>query len=278
MNFSLKHLLLSALEEDIGSGDVTTEALVPPDLNGEAIIVAKSELIFSGVQVLKNIFKCYPANMRVDLRFSDGDFVKNGEIICTIKGSVSFILQTERVLLNILQRLCGIATYTRKIVEKIKGTNCKLLDTRKTTPLWRQLEKAAVRHGGGTNHRFGLFDGVLIKDNHIVAAGSIKEAVSRARRNIHHLLKIEVEVTSVEELEEAISAGADMVLLDNFSINELKVAVGICKGRVLCEASGRISIENARKIAETGVNFISCGALTHSAPAADLSLKLVRTF
>jgi nicotinate-nucleotide pyrophosphorylase (carboxylating) len=182
-------------------------------------------------------------------------------------------LTGERTALNFAQRLCGIASLTRKMADAIEGTGCRLLDTRKTTPLWRGLEKEAVRHGGGANHRFGLADGVLIKDNHIAAAGGIKEAVRRAHEGAPHTLRIEVEVENLAELDEAISAGADIVLLDNFSLDMLRSAAAIGKGRVTLEASGGVSLETVRAIAETGVDFVSCGALTHSARAIDLTME-----
>ncbi len=183
------------------------------------------------------------------------------------------LLTGERTALNFAQRLCGVATLTRKMADAIAGTGCRLLDTRKTTPLWRSLEKEAVAHGGGRNHRFGLFDGILIKDNHIAAAGSIGESVRLARENAPHTLRIEIEVETAGQLEEAIAAGADVVLLDNFTLDMLREAVAIAKGRVLLEASGGVNLQTVRAIAETGVDFVSCGALTHSAPAIDLTME-----
>ncbi len=272
---ALRDLLLKALDEDIGPGDVTTGSIVSPREVGKAVVIARERLVLSGSRIFSDVFECFGADVDIRLFYRDGEWVEKDATICEYNGPVASILQVERVMLNLVQRLSGIATYTRKIVEEIKDTGCKLLDTRKTTPLWRSLEKEAVRHGGGSNHRFGLFDGVLIKDNHIAVAGSVSEAISRVRQKANHLLKVEIEVSSIEELKEAIDAGADVVLLDNFSIDELKEAVEICRGRVLCEASGGINIQNARKVAETGVDFISCGALTHSAPAVDISLELI---
>jgi nicotinate-nucleotide pyrophosphorylase (carboxylating) len=190
-----------------------------------------------------------------------------------LTGAMQALLTGERLALNLLQRLSGVATLTRLMVEAMSGTSCRLLDTRKTTPLWRALEKEAVRHGGGANHRFGLYDGVLIKDNHIAAVGGVREAVQRARQRVSHTLKIEVEVENLQELEIAISAGADVILLDNFSLEDLKTAVAVTSGRCLLEASGGVTLERIRAIAETGVNFISCGALTHSARAIDVSME-----
>jgi len=274
LDFRLCDLLKMALLEDIGCGDVTSEALVGEDVLCEAVILAKQDLVLSGVTIIKSIFPCIGEEVGCKVFFRDGDWVSKGSVIARYVGKARTILKVERVLLNLLQRFCGIATYTRLMVEKLKGTDCRLLDTRKTTPLWRILEKEAVRHGGGSNHRFGLFDGVLIKDNHIAVVGSVRKAVELARSKVHNLLKVEVEVSSMDELEEALEAGADMVLLDNFGIDELKKAVLLCKGRVLCEASGGINLSNVREVARVGVDFISSGAITHSAPAVDLSLKI----
>ena len=206
--------------------------------------------------------------------FSDGDRIKKGDVIAEVWGKTRTILSGERVSLNILQRLSGIATLTSMYNDKIQGTKAKIVDTRKTTPCLRFMEKYAVRTGGGGNHRFGLFDGILIKDNHIKAVGGIKESVTRAKKG-HHLLKIEVEVETLDQLREAIEAGADVVMLDNMPVHEMKEAVTLVKGRVLIEASGNVTLENIKDIADTGVDFISAGALTHSAPAADISLKIV---
>ncbi|SFM92965.1 carboxylating nicotinate-nucleotide diphosphorylase [Thermodesulforhabdus norvegica] len=273
----LEELLKAALYEDIGPGDVTTLAVVGSEDVGIGEIVAREELVLSGRDIPRGVFYCLgDQGVEIESFFRDGDVVRGGDVIFRFRGKVRTLLQAERVMLNLLQRLCGIATMTRKMVTLLEGTGCRLLDTRKTTPLWRRLEKNAVRHGGGQNHRFGLFDGVLIKDNHIIAAGSIGEAVRRVRESVHHLLKIEVEVESLDQLEAALAAGVDMVLLDNFTLPELKEAVAMCRGRVLCEASGGIGLHNVRQVAETGVDFISSGAITHSAPAADMSFKLVR--
>lgn len=275
MFLGLEDLLKAALYEDIGPGDVTTFAVVGDGEVGIGEVVAREELVLSGAEIPRRVFSCLGDDgVEVEAFFRDGDEVGRGEVIFRFCGRVRTLLQAERVMLNILQRLCGIATLTRKMVNLLDGTGCRLLDTRKTTPLWRRLEKEAVRHGGGRNHRFGLFDGVLIKDNHIVAAGSIGEAVRRVRERVHHLLKIEVEVESLDQLAEALSVGVDMVLLDNFALPDLKEAVAMCRGRVLCEASGGIGLHNVRQVAETGVDFISSGAITHSARAADLSFKL----
>lgn len=272
-------LIKDALTEDIGPGDVTTLAVVDGEAKGEGEVIAKEDLVLSGADIPERVFRCVDKSMEITSFFGNGDWVKKGNVVFRFRGRVYTLLKTERVMLNILQRLSGIATLTRKMVNLLEGTNCKLLDTRKTTPLWRVFEKAAVRHGGGRNHRFGLFDGVLIKDNHIVAAGgSISEAVRRARSRVHHLLKVEVEVESLRQLEEAIGAGVDMVLLDNFSISGLKEAVTLCRGRILCEASGGMGVHNLRDVAETGVDFISCGVITHSAPAVDMSFKLRKVF
>jgi nicotinate-nucleotide pyrophosphorylase (carboxylating) len=206
--------------------------------------------------------------------FSDGKTVSSGDVLAEISGRTRTILLGERVSLNILQRLSGIATLTSMFVQEITGLSTRITDTRKTTPCMRFMEKYAVRMGGGYSHRFGLFDGILIKDNHIIAAGSIREAVQQARRG-HHLSKIEVEVSNLDELNQAMNAGADVVMLDNMSVPDMREAVKLTRGRVLLEASGNVSLDNVRAIAETGVDFISVGAITHSAPSADISLKLV---
>jgi nicotinate-nucleotide pyrophosphorylase (carboxylating) len=205
--------------------------------------------------------------------FEDGKRIQANTPVFRLQGSLQSLLKGERTGLNLLQRLSGIATLTRQMVDAMAETSCRLLDTRKTTPLWRALEKEAVRHGGGTNHRFGLYDGVLIKDNHIAAVGGVSEAVRRARDRISHTLKLEVEIDDLGDLEGAIAAGADVVLLDNFSLEDMKTAVAQAVGRCRLEASGGVTLDRIRSIAETGVDFISCGALTHSAPAIDLTME-----
>jgi nicotinate-nucleotide pyrophosphorylase (carboxylating) len=262
-----------ALSEDIGSGDVTTLSVIPAGQKGSAVVFGREPFVLSGSKPFRRIFELLDPEIRIECPFPDGDRIAPKVPVFRIEGWVRTLLTGERTALNFAQRLCGIATLTWKMADAIAGTGCRLLDTRKTTPLWRSLEKEAVRHGGGTNHRFGLADGVLIKDNHIAAAGGIKEAVRRAREGAPHTLRIEVEVENLDELDQAIAAGADIVLLDNFSLDLLRSAAAIGKGRVTLEASGGVSLETVRAIAETGVDFVSCGALTHSARAIDLTME-----
>ena len=262
-----------ALFEDVGSGDVTTLSVIPAAQRGSAVVFGREPFVLSGSKPFRRIFELLDPEIRIECPFPDGGRVAPNVPVFRIEGRVRTLLTGERTALNFAQRLCGIATLTRKMADAIAGTGCRLLDTRKTTPLWRVLEKEAVRHGGGTNHRFGLADGVLIKDNHIAAAGGIKEAVRRAREGAPHTLRTEVEVENLDELDEAIAAGADIVLLDNFPIDMLRSAAAIGKDRVTLEASGGVSLETVRAIAETGVDFVSCGALTHSARAIDLTME-----
>ncbi len=281
-------LIEEILREDIGHGDVTTEAIVDSHIRGRAEIIAKDDLVLSGIDVALEVFKYIDSSVEIERYFENGDEVLKGSVICKIIGTVRGLLGAERVAINLLQHLSGIATMTRAFVKKIEEAlkerggqgGCYLLDTRKTTPLLRKFEKQAVLHGGGRNHRFGLFDGVLIKENHIVAAGgSIKEAIRRVKNSVHHLLKIEVEVESISQLLEAVEAGVDMVLLDNFELEELKKAIRICKEKgVLCEVSGGVNLSNIKEFVWAGADFISSGAITHSAPAVDISMKLREIF
>jgi nicotinate-nucleotide pyrophosphorylase (carboxylating) len=271
---SITAFLRRALEEDIGPGDITSNLLIPTDAVSRAQYIAKGNFILSGLPFAQEVFRILDPSTILSALFHDGDTVRKGDIIAEVSGKTRVILAGERLSLNILQRLSGIATLTHTFVERIKGVKAKIVDTRKTTPCLRFLEKYAVRTGGGYNHRFGLFDGILIKDNHLKAVGNLREAVQRSTK-CHHLLKIEVEVENLQELSEAIEAGADVVMLDNMPISDMKAAVRIADNRVLLEASGGITLENLRDISETGVDFISVGALTHSAPSADISLKIV---
>ena len=272
---SVIELIHRALEEDIGYGDITTSLLIPDESESRALYIAKVNFVLSGLPFAREVFRILDPSTSFKTFYNDGDKVKKGEVFAEVFGKTRAILEGERVSLNILQRLSGIATLTRLYVESIKGLKAKIVDTRKTIPCQRFMEKYAVRTGGGRNHRFGLFDGVLIKDNHIEAVGSIKEAV-RIAKSTHHLVKIEVEVENLHDLEGAIKAGADIVMLDNMTVKDMREAVKIAKGRVIIEASGNIRLENVREIAETGVDLISVGALTHSAVAADMSLKIVK--
>lgn len=266
-------LLRMALDEDVGHGDVTTEGTIDAELTGGAVVFGREPLVLSGSHPFRSVFRLVDPGVRVEGLFADGADVPADVPFFRMEGSVRSLLTAERTALNLLQRLSGVATLTRRMVNAMSGTSCRLLDTRKTTPLWRALEKAAVRHGGGFNHRFGLFDGILIKDNHVAAVGGVGEAVRRARRSAPHVLKVEVEVETLDELEEALQAGADVILLDNFSLEALRLAVDANKGRALLEASGGVTLDRVRAIAETGVDFVSCGALTHSAPAIDITME-----
>jgi nicotinate-nucleotide pyrophosphorylase (carboxylating) len=273
--FNVKNILRIALEEDIGNSDITTTLLIPEGDRGKALLIAKGKFVVAGMPFAMEVFTIIDHHTEFRVFFSEGSKVTRGDVIAEITGNMRTLLSCERVSLNVLQRLSGIASLTNLFVERVKGLNVKIVDTRKTTPGLRFMEKYAVRMGGGSNHRSGLFDGILIKDNHIEAAGGITAAVASAKR-AQHLSKIEVEVENLNELNEAVSAGADMVMLDNMSLDDMKEAVRIAKGRVILEASGNMTLERVRAVAETGVDLISVGALTHSAPAADISMKIVR--
>ena len=272
---SVTDLLRRALEEDIGPGDITTSLVISRDRKSKARYLAKADFVLAGLPFAKEVFHLLDPSIRFRMFFRDGDRINKGNILAEVNGKTRDILAGERVSLNILQRLSGIATLTEAYVKRVKEFKAKIVDTRKTTPCMRFMEKYAVKMGGGWNHRFGLFDAILIKDNHIEAAGGIRKAVNLARKG-HHLSKIEVEVGNVKDLGKAIDAGADVIMLDNMTVNDMKRAVEISNGRVKLEASGGVGLENVREIAETGVDFISVGSLTHSAAAVDISLKIVR--
>ncbi len=274
----IDRLIDLALEEDLGAGDVTTQALISPDLQGEAHIRAKEKLVVAGLPVAARVFAKLAPEVQFAPQVQEGQEVEPGTVLAILTGPVATILTGERVAVNFLQHLSGIATFTQKMVAPVAYLPVALVDTRKTTPGWRVLEKYAVRLGGGRNHRGGLFDGVLIKNNHLTAVGSITEAVRRARKSAPHTLKIEVEVTSLAELEEALGIGADIILLDNMSDADLAKAADLTLGRALLEASGSMTLERLPQVAATRVNFISVGALTHSAPAADIHLRLLKTW
>ncbi|MFP3868817.1 MAG: carboxylating nicotinate-nucleotide diphosphorylase [Desulfobacteraceae bacterium] len=276
--FAVQRLIDLALEEDLGPGDLTTQATVDPQLQAEAHMRAKEELIVAGLPVDAAVFRRLDPAVSFQGQVQEGAWVSAGTVLATVTGPAGMILMGERVALNFVMRLSGIATHTRRFVVAVQPHPVQLVDTRKTTPGWRVLEKYAVRLGGGTNHRVGLFDGVLIKDNHLAAAGGITAAVRQARQSVPHTLKIEVEVADLAGLEEAIGAGADTVLLDNMDDATLAQAVKQAQGRVLLEASGGITLERLSQVAATGVNLISVGALTHSARSVDISMKLVRTW
>ena len=274
MDRYLKNLIEHALAEDLGPGDVTSEATIPADSASVAVILAKQHLVLAGIDAARKVFHQLDPSLEFTPFAKDGDAIHGGTEIAKVSGNTRALLAGERVALNLLQHLSGIATLTSKYVEKVKGLKAEVLDTRKTLPGLRQLEKYAVRVGGGRNHRFGLFDGVLIKDNHITASGGIIKAVERARKKVHHLLRIEVETKTLDEVVEALAAGADIIMLDNMPVDSMREAVKLVGGRALVEASGNVTRETVRLIAETGVDFISSGSLTHSAPAADISMKI----
>lgn len=264
-----------ALNEDLQYGDITTESVVLDHKIAKVDIIAKEKGVIAGTEVFKMVFKIL-GDVEVNFSVNDGEEVEEGQHFGEVFGDAKKILMGERVALNYMQRMCGIATLTREFVERLEGTKVKLLDTRKTTPNMRIFEKYAVKVGGGTNHRFGLNDGVMIKDNHIEAAGGIKNAVSLARKNSPFVRKIEVEVESIEQLKEALEAKADIIMLDNMDIKILKEAVKLIDNRVEVEASGNITLDNIREIAKTGVDFISTGAVTHSFKVLDISMKNFR--
>ena len=271
---NIKTFISNALREDIGPGDLTTEALIQPDIEGKAELIAKEPLILAGIEVAREVFHQVNQDINFLGRHPDGEDLSSSTVIATISGPLRSLLTAERVALNLLQRLSGIATLTRQYVNGIEGTKAKIVDTRKTTPGLRALEKYAVRIGGGKNHRFGLFDGILIKDNHIAAVGSLTEAVKKAREKAPHTLKIEVETENLDQVREAISAGAEIIMLDNMDIETMKEAVKLINGKALIEASGGINLNNVRQVAETGVDLISVGAITHSARSMDISMEI----
>jgi nicotinate-nucleotide pyrophosphorylase (carboxylating) len=270
----IRSIIQSAIEEDAGAADVTTTAVLTGEETGTARALAKSAVVVAGMDVFKETFLFLDPGMQFKGCCKDGEVVEKGGCLAEISGNLSSMLTAERVALNFLQRMSGIATLTRRYVDEVKGTKAKILDTRKTAPGIRYLDKYAVRIGGGHNHRFGLYDGVLIKDNHIAAAGGISQALARVYGRLPHTLKVEIEVKNLQELEEAMNSGAEVIMLDNMSLEDMGKAVAAASGRVPLEASGNVSLANVRKIAETGVDFISVGALTHSVAAADISLMI----
>lgn len=273
----LTRIVALALEEDIGLGDITSLATVPADRVASGHFLAKSDGVISGLRVAETVFQYVDTTVVFTPRVADGDCINKGDHIASVSGRARSLLAGERVALNFLQRLSGVATITARYVDAIQGTNARVIDTRKTTPGMRQLEKEAVRHGGGHNHRFGLSDGVLIKDNHLAAIGGpdrVAQAIAAARELAPHTLRVEVEVTSFEELRQALAAGADVILLDNMTPREMVEAVRLTSGRAILEASGGITLESIRAVAQTGVDLISSGALTHSAPSLDISLEI----
>ncbi|MDY3031609.1 MAG: carboxylating nicotinate-nucleotide diphosphorylase [Clostridia bacterium] len=273
MKMNADELIMSALREDITSEDITTNAVMPEYKKGEVELICKQDGIIAGLDVFKRVFELLDSETEFEMYHRDGDFVKNGELVGRVTGDIRVLLSGERTALNYLQRMSGIATYTHEITELLKGSKTKLLDTRKTTPNMRVFEKYAVKAGGGCNHRYNLSDGVLLKDNHIGAAGSVAKAVQMAKEYAPFVRKIEVEVENLDMLAEALDAGADIVMLDNMSPEDMKKAVEMAKGRAETECSGNVTRENIARLVDIGVDYISSGALTHSAPIMDLSLK-----
>ena len=273
LDLNLNDLIEKSLKEDVGTGDITTLSTIPADKTITGRFIAKETGILCGTEVVRAVFAFVDPTIELNFVNRDGDKIEKGNVIATVSGLARSILTGERLALNLLQHMSGVATRTSEAVEKVKGTKARIADTRKTTPGLRVLEKYAVKCGGGSNHRFNLADGVLIKDNHIEAAGGITAAVEMARRNIPHTLKIEVEIETFEQLNEALAAGADIIMLDNMSNEDMKKAVEIVAGRAITEASGNMGEKDLRAVAETGVDIISIGALTHSVKALDISLK-----
>ncbi len=273
MKINADDIILNALKEDITSEDISTNSVMRNYQLGEVELICKEDGVIAGLEVFKRVFELLDVNTEVSFTVKDGDKVKNGQKLGVVRGDIRVLLSGERTALNYLQRMSGIATYTRTIADMLKGTNTKLLDTRKTTPGMRSFEKYAVKVGGGYNHRFNLSDGILLKDNHIGAAGGVKEAVLMAKEYAPFVRKIEIEVENLEMLTEALEAGADIIMLDNMSVPDMKKAVELCAGKAETECSGNVTKENVAKLTKIGVNYISSGALTHSSPILDLSLK-----
>ena len=273
MKMQADQLIRMALQEDITSEDVSTNAVMPTEVKGTVDLIAKEDGIIAGLDVYARVFQMLDEKTEIDFNCKDGDEVKKGELMATLTGDIRVLLSGERVALNYLQRMSGIATYTRQVAKLLEGSKVTLLDTRKTTPNCRVFEKYAVRVGGGCNHRYNLSDGVLLKDNHIGAAGSITKAITMAKEYAPFVRKIEIEVETLEQVKEAVEAGADIIMLDNMTPEVMKQAVELIDGRAQTECSGNITKENIARIREIGVDFVSSGALTHSAPILDISMK-----
>lgn len=273
MTLNADELILQALREDISSEDVTTNAVMPKAQKGEAQLICKQDGVLAGLSVFQRVFELLDETVSVEFYYSDGDQVKKGDLIGTVTGDIRAILSGERTALNFLQRMSGIATYTNSIASLLEGSRVKLLDTRKTTPNMRIFEKYSVKVGGGYNHRYNLSDGVLLKDNHIGAAGGVKEAVLMAKEYAPFVRKIEIECETVEMVKEALEAGADIIMLDNMTVEEMQKAIDVIDGAAEIECSGNVTKENIEHYISLGVDYISSGALTHSAPIMDISLK-----
>lgn len=270
----IDRLIDMALEEDLGSGDITTQYLIPDQAVGTAIIMAKEELMVCGLAVAERVFQRVDSSIRFMTQVADGDNVPAGQVVVRLSGHLGSLLSAERTALNFLQRLSGIATHVQAHKKVLANAAVRLVDTRKTTPGWRVLEKYAVRTGGAANHRMGLYDGILIKDNHIAACGSISTAVARVKANTSHLIKIEVETATLKEVQEALDAQADVIMLDNMTVDVMAQAVALVNGRALVEASGGVGMADLEKLADIGIDLISMGALTHSAQAVDLGMDI----
>ena len=277
MALNADELILSALKEDITSEDITTNSVMREYQKGEVEIICKQDGVIAGLDVFTRVFTLLDPDTEVKLNAKDGDAVRNGDKIGVVRGDIRVLLSGERTALNYLQRMSGIATYMRSIADLLKGSKTKLLDTRKTTPNMRIFEKYAVKVGGGYNHRYNLSDGILLKDNHIGAAGGVKEAVRMAKEYAPFVRKIEIEVENLEMLQDALDAGADIIMLDNMSVEDMKTAVKMVQGKAETECSGNVTRENIQRLVDIGVDYISSGALTHSAPILDLSLKNLHT-
>lgn len=276
MNWSeIDRIIVAALAEDMPFGDVTTESTIPPGNISRAKIVSKQDGILAGLDVAERVFRIIDESIKIQKECADGDRIKAGQLLATLEGRTHALLKGERTALNLLQRLSGIATLTAEYCKRVEGYNVRIVDTRKTVPGMRLLDKYAVRMGGGKNHRFGLSDGVLIKDNHIKAAGGIRMAIEAARKAVPHTMKIEIEVADMQQVAEALENKADIIMLDNMTVQEMKEAVLLVKGKALTEASGGVNLESVREIAATGVDIISVGELTHSVKALDIHMKII---
>ena len=273
MKLNADHLIMEALKEDITSEDITTNAVMRQACPGEVQLICKQDGVIAGLEVYKRVFELLDEKTEVEFYVKDGDVVKNKQLMGVVRGDIRVLLSGERVALNYLQRMSGIATYTRSIVDLLEGSKTRLLDTRKTTPNMRVFEKYAVKVGGGCNHRYNLSDGILLKDNHIGAAGSVAKAIEMAKEYAPFVRKIEIEVENLEMVKEAVEAGADIIMLDNMTPDEMREAIKIIDGRAQTECSGNVTKENVARLVSVGVDYISSGALTHSAPILDISMK-----
>jgi nicotinate-nucleotide pyrophosphorylase (carboxylating) len=272
---SIHHLIEIALEEDIGPGDITTENLIDKNLKGIGEVVVKEPLIIAGIDVVRQVFEQLDPDISFRPNFKDGDFIEKGKIVLEVEGKLRVLLMGERTALNFLQHLSGIATHVRSYMDSIANKNVRLVDTRKTTPGLRVLEKYAVRAGGAHNHRMGLYDGALIKDNHLAVCGGIKKAIENIKDKLSHLVKIEVEVSNLDSVKQALEAGADVIMLDNMDLDQIKKAIKLINGKSVVEISGGVTIDSLNQLADTGIDIISAGALTHSARSVDISMRIM---